>query len=113
MNENAVDLWITRFDAALKTGDVAGAVALFHPDAAWRDLLAFTWNIKTFEGPGEIGAMQAATLADARPRGWRLAGPIEAEGDGEAAPIAFETASGIGTRRRVMRGGIWLEPLPS
>lgn len=97
--------WLGALDRALAAGDAAAAAALFPAGGFWRDLLAFTWNIKTFEGPGEIEAMLAATLADARPRGWRLAGPIEAEGDGEAAPIAFETASGIGTGRLVMRGG--------
>ncbi|MBM3611763.1 MAG: NAD(P)/FAD-dependent oxidoreductase [Alphaproteobacteria bacterium] len=97
--------WLGALDRALAAGDAAAAAALFPAGGFWRDLLAFTWNIKTFEGPDEIRAMLAATLADARPRGWRLAGPIEAEGDGEAAPIVFETASGIGTGRLVMRGG--------
>ena len=34
MNEDAIDLWLTRFDTTLQAGDVAGAVELFRPDAA-------------------------------------------------------------------------------
>ena len=51
--------WLGALDRALAAGDAAAAAALFPAGGFWRDLLAFTWNIKTFEGPGEIGAMLA------------------------------------------------------
>ena len=47
-----VDQWLSDFESALSSGDSAGAAALFHEESFWRDLVAFTWNIKTVEGPG-------------------------------------------------------------
>lgn len=46
--------WITRFEQALAERDVAAASALFHPDCLWRDLLAFTWTLVTFEGQSSV-----------------------------------------------------------
>ena len=46
--------WLSAFAAALEQGDIAAVVALFVPDCNWRDLLAFTWNIKTLEGRPDI-----------------------------------------------------------
>ena len=106
MNENAVDLWLTRFDAALKAGDVAGAVALFRPDAAWRDLLAFTWNIVTLEGPARIAAMLGDCLARTTPTGWHRVGPAESDGEAASAWIAFTTATAQGTGRLTLRDGL-------
>jgi putative flavoprotein involved in K+ transport len=100
-----IPTWLAALDHALAAGDTAAAAALFPADGFWRDLLAFTWNIKTFEGPGEIAAMLDATLGPTQPRGWRLTGQVEVEGDTEAAPIAFETATGIGAGRIVIRRG--------
>ena len=41
---------LNTLDKALSAGDVERAVALFQTDCYWRDLVAFTWNIKTMEG---------------------------------------------------------------
>ena len=38
------------FDEALTAGDAAAAAQLFLEDSYWRDLVAFTWNIKTRRG---------------------------------------------------------------
>ena len=45
-----VDQWLERFGEALEQGDAAGAAELFAPESYWRDLVAFTWNIRTVEG---------------------------------------------------------------
>ena len=45
-------------------GDPQAVVALFGPECFWRDLVAFTWNLRTEEGPEAIAAMLAARLAD-------------------------------------------------
>ena len=47
-------------EAALRRGDTAAAVELFQPNCYWRDLVAFTWNIKTMEGREQIAAMGEA-----------------------------------------------------
>ena len=57
-----VDQWLERFGAALERGDAAGAAELFAQESYWRDLVAFTWNIKTVEGRAEIADMLEHTL---------------------------------------------------
>lgn len=83
--------WLAAFQAALDAGDASGAAALFGDECFWRDLAAFTWNVKTMEGRGEIAAMLAAQLDSASPTAWRLEGaPARANGVLEAW-LAFET----------------------
>ena len=60
--------WLQKFSGALERGDINAAAALFEPEGFWRDLVSFTWNIKTCEGRAEIKAMLAARLADVKPR---------------------------------------------
>ena len=62
-----VSAWLEQFAAALSRRDAAGAAALFGPEAYWRDLIAFTWNIRTFENVAAIEAMLKATLASTAP----------------------------------------------
>jgi putative flavoprotein involved in K+ transport len=89
--------WLGRFEQALAEGDAAAASELFATDGLWRDLVAFTWNIKTLEGPPEIRAMLESQLADVAPSGWTTTEePTTTEGITEAW-IAFETAVGRGT----------------
>lgn len=90
--------WLQRFDEALTAGDPAAVAQLFGADSYWRDLIAFTWNIKTSEGRDEIAAMLDATLARVRPSNWRVAEgeePTSTDGVTEAW-IEFETAVGRG-----------------
>ncbi len=42
---------------ALASGDIERALALFQSDCYWRDLVTFTWNIKTMEGKDNIRDM--------------------------------------------------------
>jgi hypothetical protein len=68
-------------------GGPARAAALFAEDAFWRDLAAFTWNLKTFEGRAEISDMLTATLAHVQPMGWKItSGREPAEAGGPASP---------------------------
>ncbi len=46
-----VDTWLADFAAAAAAGDGGRAAELFAPTCFWRDLVSFTWNIKTVEGP--------------------------------------------------------------
>ena len=51
--------WLARFEQALARATAALA-ALFHPDSYWRDVLAFTWDIRTVHGADAIvRALQA------------------------------------------------------
>ena len=46
-----VDQWLSSFEDALARGNAAAASELFLDDSYWRDLVAFSWNLKTVEGP--------------------------------------------------------------
>ena len=43
-------MWMSAFGAALERGDIDAAARLFDDECYWRDIVAFTWNIKTMEG---------------------------------------------------------------
>ena len=49
--------WLARFQAALANPEVADWRSLFAEECYWRDLVAFTWNIVTVEGPDAIAEM--------------------------------------------------------
>ncbi|MEM8630647.1 MAG: NAD(P)/FAD-dependent oxidoreductase [Pseudomonadota bacterium] len=86
-----VSTWLAQFSDALEANDVAALKSLFAPDCYWRDLVAFTWNIKTMEGRDAIGEMAGATLPSVNPANWQIDGePTEADGITEAW-ITFET----------------------
>jgi putative flavoprotein involved in K+ transport len=87
--------WLDAFGAALSLRDLSAIAKLFHEESYWRDLVAFTWNIRTCEGPVEIQAMLAAALGVAEPAGFRLRNAAKAEGVTEAW-FTFETAVGRG-----------------
>ena len=93
--------WLAQFGSAVAAPDVAGAAALFHDESYWRDLVSFTWNIKTMEGAGAIGAMLDATAARIRPSGWSLVDEATEVDGAVEAWFRFETAlsRGIGHLR--------------
>ena len=103
-----VDQWLTRFGEALEQGDAAGAAELFAPESYWRDLVAFTWNIKTVEGRAGITDMLEHTLARVRPHGWHATEePTTADGVTDAW-IGFDTAVGRGKGHlRLIGGQAW------
>lgn len=85
-----VHQWIAEFSEALENGNAKAAGALFAEAGAWRDILAFTWTIKTFDGRDDIAAMLSGTLANIKPRNWE----VEATQDGSEAWLVFETRFG-------------------
>lgn len=46
--------WLCIFGQLVEAGDATGAVALLVEDAFWRDMLALTWEFRTFEGTEAI-----------------------------------------------------------
>src|SRR6202451_3843322 len=83
----AVTTWLSAFGDARAAGDTAAAAELFLSDCYWRDLIAFTWNIKTLEGRAAITAMLDETLPRVQAGGWEITGgeePAEVDGVVEA-----------------------------
>jgi putative flavoprotein involved in K+ transport len=53
-SSRAVTRWLAEFEKAFSASDSASLEALFQPDSHWRDLLAFTWRVKTVSGAAKI-----------------------------------------------------------
>ncbi len=98
------------FGAALERSDIDAAVGMFLDDCYWRDLVTFTWNIKTMEGKEQVRDMLSAQLSAIEPSGWQIAeGEVASEEGGiTTAWISFETgvARGYGLIR-LKDGLIW------
>ena len=89
-----MDAWLADFEAALAVRDIDRVVAKFVVDAFWRDLVAFTWNLKTLEGREQIADMLGARLAQTGPSGFRTREAPADDGGVVSAFIVFETATG-------------------
>lgn len=75
------EAWLTDFDAALRARDVDTAAGLFATSSFWRDLVSFTWNLRTVEGHDGIRDLLQHTLDAADPTDWTLSEePAEAGG---------------------------------
>ncbi|QDM32159.1 NAD(P)/FAD-dependent oxidoreductase [Tardiphaga sp. vice352] len=101
---------LATLDSALTAGDIDRALDLFQTDCYWRDLVSFTWNIKTMEGKDQVRAMLQARLAGTKPSGWKIAdGEAATEADGIIESwIQFETAVARGFGHlRLKEGRIW------
>ncbi len=99
-----VSAWLSNFGSALENGDIAGAVGMFDDDSYWRDLVSFTWNIKTAEGKDGITAMLDATLSDVKPSGFAIDGDgSEADGITEGW-FTFETGASRGRGHVRLKG---------
>ena len=106
--------WLHDFEAALNSGDAARIAALFAPECHWRDILAFTWNLRTASGAAAIAERLLPALSRTAPRELRLAAgrtpPRRVKRAGTEAIeaiFAFETEVGPcnGVVRLVSEGG--------
>src|SRR5258708_10323357 len=93
-----VQVFLDQFGAALVAGDLDAGVGMFASECYWRDLVAFTWNIKTMEGRDQVRDMLAHCVARVKPRNWKNA---EGETASEAGGV---TEFGISFENEVARG---------
>jgi putative flavoprotein involved in K+ transport len=100
-----VDAWLAEFEAALDARDIDRVVAKFAVDSFWRDLVAFTWNLKTVEGRDGVADMLGARLAETSPSGFRTREEPTTDGDVTSAFIEFETAVGRGVGHLRLKAG--------
>lgn len=100
--------WLFRWNDTLRRNDWAAAVKLFGDECYWRDLVSFTWNIKTAEGREQIREMLAATVPTVNPSRWQIIGnATETDGTVEGW-FTFETAVSRGKGHlRLKDGRCW------
>ena len=104
----AVTTWLAKFSDALDSRNIDALKALFVEDCYWRDLIAFTWNIKTMEGRDAIGDMAAATLDAAQPANIAIDGDANHADGVTDAWFTFETATARGKGHvRLMGDEAW------
>ncbi len=101
----AASSWLAALGAALEARDGAAAAALFGEECYWRDLVTFTWNIRTVEGRDGIAAMLAATLPTTAPANFILERPAETADGVVSAWFTFETAVARGIGHLRLRDG--------
>jgi hypothetical protein len=63
--------WFKLFCSAVESGNVEAIVALFAEGALWRDILALTWDFRTFQGP-TLQKFLADRLAEAKMSKFKL-----------------------------------------
>ena len=64
--------WLAEFNTALARRDAEAAAALFVHEGYWRDIVSFTWTLRTFHGRESIGGALAATFDTVQATGFRL-----------------------------------------
>ncbi len=62
-----IDTVLAKLGQALASGDIDAAVNLFQAECYWRDLVTFTWNLKTMEGHEQVRDMLKSQLAATNP----------------------------------------------
>jgi putative flavoprotein involved in K+ transport len=103
-----ISKWLDDFHAAVSRNDFHTAVAMFGDDSYWRDLVSFTWNIKTAEGPQQIRAMLEATMPGAKASNWTIQGEGSEAGGVTEGWFTFETGTGRGRGHlRLIGGRAW------
>ena len=73
--------WLAGFEAAVQAGDTRAAAGMFLADGYWRDILALTWDLRTFAGCDRIAEGLAAWQPARSPSGFWLE---------DAAPDMFQ-----------------------
>src|SRR6476660_8788347 len=98
--------WLPDFGAALARGDLDSATPMFAEQSYWRDLVSFTWNIKTMEGRDEIADMLHAQLEHIVPTGFAIVGEAtDADGVTDGW-FDFETAVARGHGHVRLQGNL-------
>ncbi len=85
----AAKRWLDEFAKALASADEARLASLFAGECHWRDILAFTWDLRTLSGAVAIAELMAKSVERAAPRQVQLA-------EGRTAP-RLVTRAGVRT----------------
>jgi cation diffusion facilitator CzcD-associated flavoprotein CzcO len=97
----AAETWLAAFEKALTASGNGALRELFHRDSHWRDVLAFTWRIKTVDGADAIVRELTAQSGRVRASGFKLGSKrtpprrvVRSGTEAVEAIFSFETADG-------------------
>ena len=108
--DGALAALVADLERALVAQDADAVADLFLETGFWRDLAAFTWNLKTCEGRAQIADMARAQLPQIAPKALAL-DPAEAVAEAGGVTegwLTIETETGRGQGYiRMKEGKIW------
>ncbi|KAF8893478.1 hypothetical protein BD779DRAFT_1759690 [Infundibulicybe gibba] len=64
--------WFKSFASSLESHDIDKVVGLFIEESYWRDMLALTWDFRTFHGTSKIRQFLSDQLKEMKPRAFEL-----------------------------------------
>ena len=105
-----IDAVLSKLEKALASGDIDAAVNLFQAECYWRDLVTFTWNLKTMEGHEQVRDMLKSQLAATRPSNFVQDAKEAASEAGGVTDGWFEFETGVARgygHIRLKDGLIW------
>ena len=88
--------WLSDFESALRSRDIKAAAGLFATASYWRDLVSFTWNLKTVENPEGVTDLLTANLDRVSPTEFELSEPAATADGVTEAWFTFATSVGRG-----------------
>lgn len=99
--------WLDGFAVACHRNDAEAAASLFRPDGHWRDVLAFTWHLRTVSGPAQIKETFARTLPQTGANAFALhdATPprLVQRAGSHVVEVTFDFRTAVGSGRGVAR----------
>ncbi|AGT08087.1 NAD(P)/FAD-dependent oxidoreductase [Paracoccus aminophilus] len=101
---------VSELNDALVAQDADATATLFLDTGYWRDLAAFTWNLKTMEGPAQVRDMARAQLSHIKPVSIALdpRESVTSAGGVTEGWLVLETETGRGVGHiRMKDGKIW------
>ena len=105
-----LDETLTKLNAAVESRDIEAVVNLFQEDCYWRDLVTFTWNLRTMEGRDQVRHMLGEQIDAIKPANFHCTPGEIASGDEAMVEgwIDFETGAARGFGHiRIKDGLIW------
>ncbi len=88
--------WLQDFESALSRRDIPAAAGLFATASYWRDLVSFTWNLKTVENPDGVTDLLTHNLDRVSPSDFELSEPAATADGVTEAWFTFTTSVGRG-----------------
>ncbi|KAE9367489.1 putative flavin-containing monooxygenase YUCCA3 [Stipitochalara longipes BDJ] len=64
--------WLTRLENLLKSNDIASLPSIMHQDSWWRDMLAFSWDLRTIHGLDKLSIYFSENLSHTAPYNFKL-----------------------------------------